>query len=239
MTPARSRRAHNCAARGSGLQTAHTEGRFHEDKITNSRADLQELRIVISGRCWVRTNGGQSNQLLALSLARGFRHFWSGDYQACVHVVAPKVEAAARVLLLELDEGIYRLQAARDPGQYPGLYPLLHELEDLALDESWAYFLRWLLLGPTGQNIRNEVAHGFVGDISPVYAALVLRAAALLISIAGPQPASATHGTDGGPHRTSDLTELSRRDRDEVLSMLRVPVREPAARPGDGRWPTP
>jgi hypothetical protein len=66
-----------------------------------------------------------------------------------------------------LDEGIYRLEVAKDPGQYPDLYVLLQELEKLALDESWAYFLRWLLLGPLGMNIRNEVADGFVAEGKP------------------------------------------------------------------------
>ena len=142
-----------------------------------------ELAAFLSGN-------GQTDQTLALSLARGFRHFWSGDYEACVHVVVPKVEAAARALLRELDEGIYRVQVARTRA-VPGLYVLLQELEKLALDESWAYFLRWLLLVPPGMNIRNEIAHGFVGDTSPVYAALILRAAALLITVVAPQPPSA------------------------------------------------
>ncbi len=39
-------------------------------------------------------------------------------------------------------------------------------------------------------SIRNEVAHGFVTEISPVYAALILRAA-LLITVVAPQLPSA------------------------------------------------
>jgi hypothetical protein len=141
---------------------------------------------------------GQTDQPLALSLARGFRHYWAGDYEASAHVVVPKIETAARALLRELDEGIYRLQVAKDPGQYPCLYVLLQELEKLALDESWAYFLRSLLLGPLGMNIRNEVAHGFVTDVSPVYTALTLRAAAPLITVVTPQPPSAARGQPRG-----------------------------------------
>jgi Domain of unknown function (DUF4209) len=177
------------------------------------------------------SGNGQTDQSLALSLASGFRHYWSGDYEACVHVVVPKIEAAARALLRELDEGIYRLQVAKDPGQYPGLYVLLLELEKLALDESWAYFLRWLLLGPTGMNIRNEVAHGFVGDISPVYAALALRAAALLISIVAPQPPSAVRRAGSEEGDVADLAELPGRDRDDILLALGMPVRDPVPFP--------
>jgi hypothetical protein len=178
------------------------------------------------------SGNGQTDQALALSLARGFRHFWSGDYEACVYVVVPKIEAAARALLRELDEGIYRVQVARDPGQYPGLYVLLQELEKSALDESWAYFLRWLLLGPPGMNIRNETAHGFVGDISPVYATLVLRAAALLITVVAPQPLSAASTAVRPEDDAVDLAELPGRDRDDILLALSRPVRDPVPFPG-------
>jgi len=174
------------------------------------------------------SGNGQSDSILATSLGRGLLHFWRSDYEACVHVVVPKVEAAARALLRELDEGIYRLQVGQDQGQYPGLYPLLQELEKLAMDESWTYFLRWLLLGPPGMNIRNDLAHGFVGDISPVYAALILRAAVLLITVAAPQPPSAARAAHDHP---ADLAPLPHRDRDDILTILKHPVPAPVPAP--------
>ena len=184
----------------------------------------EELAVFLS-------HDGQTDFAMAASLGRGLAHFWNGDYEACVHVVVPKVETAARALLRELDEGIYRLQVAQDPGQYPGLFGLLQELEKLALDESWAYFLRWLFLGPPGMNVRNDVAHGFVADISPAYAALVLRAAAMLITVAAPQPPSATRIGNAGDSAI-DLAELSLRDRDDILMLLRTPVPDPVSAPG-------
>lgn len=167
------------------------------------------------------SENGQADTRLAGSLARAFLHFWRGDYEACVQVAVPKVEAAARALLRELDEGIFRLQMGRDQGQYPMLYSLLKELETLALDESWTYFLRWLLLGPPGMNIRNDVAHGFTNDISPVYAALILRAAALLITITAPEPPSAVHLVADQP---ADVTPIPHRDREDILGLLSHPV---------------
>lgn len=155
---------------------------------------------------------------LARSLAKAFRHFWEGDYESCVHVAAPKFEAAARNLLRELDEGVYRVQAGKDPGGYPGLYVLLDELEKLALDESWAYFFRWLLLGPYGANVRNEVAHGFVFDISPTYAALTLRAVSVLVAVAGPP----IPGSIDPDSMESDVEP--RRGREEVLGLLAAPL---------------
>ena len=78
-----------------------------------------------------------------------FRHYWAGDYEASVHVVVPKIETAARALLRELDEGIYRVQVAKDPGQYPGLYVLLQELQKLSLDGSWAISCAGCSSGPS------------------------------------------------------------------------------------------
>ncbi|MFI1236827.1 DUF4209 domain-containing protein [Nocardia salmonicida] len=127
---------------------------------------------------------GAVDPRLARSLAKGFGYFWARDHEAVAGIVIPKIEAAARALLRALDEGIYQLQAAKNPGNYPYLPVLLDELEKLALEEDWAYFLRWLLLGPIGLNLRNEYAHGFIDDVGPVQAAMLLRAAVVLITAA-------------------------------------------------------
>ena len=175
------------------------------------------------------SENGQSDSVLAASLARAFLHFWRGDYEACAHVAVPKIEAAARVLLRELDEGIYKLQMGKDQGQYLMLYSLLKELEKLAMDESWTYFLRWLLLAPPGMNIRNDLAHGFTRGISPVYAALILRAAAMLITVTAPQPPSAAHAAVAD--QPADLAPLPHRDRDDILGLLSHPVPSPVPAP--------
>jgi hypothetical protein len=175
------------------------------------------------------SENGQSDSALAASLARAFLHFWQGDYEACAHVAVPKIEAAARVLLRELDEGIYKLQLGKDQGQYPVLYSLLKELEQLAMDESWTYFLRWLLLAPPGMNIRNDLAHGFISVISPVYAVLILRAAAMLITVTAPQPPAAAHVA--AADQPADLAPLPHRDRDDILGLLSYPVSSPVPAP--------
>ena len=175
------------------------------------------------------SENGQSDSVLAASLARAFLHFWRGDYEACAHVAVPKIEAAARVLLRELDEGIYKLQLGKDQGQYPMLYSLLKELEKLAMDESWTYFLRWLLLARPGMNIRNDLAHGFTSGISPVYAALILRAAAMLITVTAPQSPSAARSA--AADQPADLAPLPHRDRDDILGLLSHPVSSPVPAP--------
>jgi hypothetical protein len=106
------------------------------------------------------------------------------------------------------------------PGRVPGAHVLLDELEKLALDEGWAYFFRWLLLGPYGANVRNEVAHGFVFDISSTYAALTLRAVSVLVTVAGP-PVPHTLGPDAGDEEREDVAS---RDRTTVLGLLASPL---------------
>lgn len=162
-------------------------------------------------------NGCRDLQL-AHGLARAFTHYFKGDFESSAAVALPKFEAAARSLLRELDEGIYRVQVGHDPGGYVGLYVLLDELENVALDESWAYFLRWLLLGPYGANLRNDIAHGFVFDPGPVYTALLLRAVSLLVLVADTLPED-----DYAPEAGIDAVQI--RTKEEVRAALADPVR--------------
>jgi hypothetical protein len=164
-----------------------------------------DLLVVLSGN-------GRWDQGLAASVAKAFLHFWNDDYESCIAVALPKIETAVRALLLELGEPIFRTQLGSNPGDYSSLHELLRKLEDLALDESWAYFLRWLLISPHGPNLRNDFAHGLVKNFSPVNAALVLKAATMLSTIVPPQ-------LDG-----KDPTSTS--DRDELLSRLAEPTPE-------------
>lgn len=160
---------------------------------------------------------GCGDPQLAGGLARGFRHYFERDYESCAAVVVPMIEAAARSLLRELDEGIYRVQVGNDPGGYVGLYVLLEELEKLALDESWAFFFRWLLLGPYGANLRNDLTHGIIFDPGPVYTALLLRAASVLVLVAETLPTDDDLPEVGSQHAAG-------RRRQAVLDSLADPV---------------
>ncbi len=162
-------------------------------------------------------DAGCRDPQLAQGLARGFKHYFDRDYESCAAVTIPKFEAAARRLLRELDEGIYRVQVGNDPGGYVGLYNLLDELKKLALDESWAYFFEWLLLGPYGANLRNDVAHGFVFDPGPVFGALLLRAVSVLVLVADVLP-------EDGAGPIAGVEQMSARPRQAVLDSLADPV---------------
>ena len=133
-----------------------------------------------------------------------------------MHVVVPKAEAAARALLVELDEGIYRIGLGKILVSTPASTfswtnsrtrprRIMGVLPALALPRAvW-------------HEHRNEIAHGFVTDVGPVYAALVLlRAASMLITVAAPQPPSTVAGACHSGDRAVDLAELPIRDRDDV-----------------------
>jgi hypothetical protein len=101
--------------------------------------------------------------------------------------VVPAIEAVARYLVLATDTGIYRLQKNQTPGQFPGLgvlLPLLTELHQLP--ESRSRFLAALLTHPGGLNLRNRMAHGYIGRVGPPIAAVLIHAALSLAAIAPP-----------------------------------------------------
>ena len=64
---------------------------------------------------------------------------------------------------------------------YPtGLGALLPDLRKAGLNESWYRFLHTYLASVAGTNIRNELLHGFVDEITEPASALILTAALYL-----------------------------------------------------------
>ncbi|MFG2867676.1 hypothetical protein [Streptomyces sp. NPDC048338] len=129
----------------------------------------------------------------AKTLAKGLILYWVGEFDACVHLVVPKIEASIRALLLELNEPVYKVQVGDGVGQFPGLGALLPYLTENGFDPDWERFLRTFLLGD-GMNVRNLVAHGFMDNASREQAALALRAYSLLVLITSHEHAE----TDAG-----------------------------------------
>ncbi len=167
---------------------------------------------------------GAGDRGLAQSLVDAFGLFWAGQFDAATHLIVPKVEAALRLILRECDVAIYRTQVGKDQGGYPGLYDLLREIEEVGFDPDWAYFLRWLLLGPHGRNLRNDIAHGLVGGAGPAEAALALRAASLVILVAGPGAVPDWDNEADGRPLTSGATSIRARSRDHLVWLLDSPV---------------
>lgn len=169
------------------------------------------------------------DERLARVLAHGLHYFWRDDFEACVHVVIPKMETALRGLLRELDEAVYQEQVGNDPGGFPGMYVMLRAIEKLGFDPDWVYFLKTLLLEPPGRNIRNDLAHGSLPDVGPVYAALVLRAAALLIVLTPPQPGGL--GDSSGNRPPLVTAEERAAARAALLARIAAPLADPVSLP--------
>lgn len=157
---------------------------------------------------FLRRTGGDATLMNVLATA--LQLFWVAEYDAAVHLAVPKVEAAARALLLEINEPVYRAAVGDATGQFPGLGVLLSLLVDNGFDRDWERFLRTFLLGD-GSNVRNLAAHGFLHNVDPLNAAAALRALAVLALIA-PGPAvqrdaatvkgALANPTGTRPHRT-------------------------------------
>lgn len=135
-----------------------------------------ELTDFIGRQSWVTPED-------SANVARCLIRFWTGDFDGCSYIVATKIEAIARRLVVALGVGIYRLQREQTPGQYPGLGVLLEALKEKGLPEGWYRFIRTVCTGPEGMNLRNEIAHGFVPALSSVGAVLLLQSAMFLTQI--------------------------------------------------------
>jgi hypothetical protein len=170
---------------------------------------------------------GRGNFELSLVLARALRHYWAGDAEACIHIAVPRIESAARLILRELDVAIYRTQLGQRPGVYPQLAVLLDCLANLDFDESWLYFLRWLLVNHQGKNLRNEIAHGRVKGTSPADAAMVIRALLLLALLCGPGNADDIDADLTSPDAAAQAPTTSVPTRDLRQAVLRPVAHHP------------
>lgn len=175
---------------------------------------------------WLMAEAGCRDPRLAQRLAEALVLFWERRYDACLHVIVPRIETALRSLLRECDVAVFRTQVGAAPGGYIGLQPLISALRAEHFDEDWAYFLQWLLLDP-GLNLRNDVAHGLVGHVAPATAALALRAAGLLILLAADPEALGWDGDLDGRQATETTAPTVLRSREELHALLRTPVESP------------
>ncbi|WP_138443016.1 DUF4209 domain-containing protein [Sinomonas susongensis] len=119
-------------------------------------------------------------QALGRALARDFLRHFGGDAEGAAYSTAPRVEALARAITLAIPLPVYRTQREKTPGQYPGLGALMPGLIEAGLDESWGRYITTLLASPIGENLRNELLHGFVSEVGELATALILVAALYL-----------------------------------------------------------
>lgn len=96
--------------------------------------------------------------------ARGLHYGYSGDFGTAVFLLVPAIEALVRSRLKNAGELTSTISNGGTENEL-GLSALMDN--DRVVDifgEDVAFELRALLCGPLGANLRNEVAHGLVGD---------------------------------------------------------------------------
>lgn len=144
-----------------------------EEILLAHRVDRQDLGNLIQYSPWVPLGHAES---IVRALVAGFQ----GDMLIAAHLVPPQLEALVRHVV-ELRGGSTSML---EPGGVQPERPLavLLEMPEAleAFDVDGVFELQDLLVDPLGTNLRNEVAHGLLGD-SGLFGTEVLYAWWLLL----------------------------------------------------------
>jgi hypothetical protein len=125
--------------------------------------------------------------VIAERLARAVELFWLGQYDECVHVILPRLEAVIRNMCRDMGFVVIKEPQGAKPGGVRTLGELIRGLKG-HYDESWRRYLWNLLAEPLGTNLRNLYLHGLVPPGSREHAALLVQAACHLRLVRiGPQ----------------------------------------------------
>ena len=124
---------------------------------TDHRLHIGDFQALAAGSAIVpSTNEGV--------FARGLHYGYSGDFGAAVHLLVPAIEALVRLHLANAGERTSAISADGNENEI-GLSALMENERVVDIfGEDVAFELRALLCGPIGPNLRNEVAHGLIGD---------------------------------------------------------------------------
>lgn len=162
---------------------AEVTARSLEGLMARFTPSSEELAEIISAPPHVSTSVG-------VSLAKALQAFHETRWEEAATVSMPKIETLSRARLAAVGDLQFEVQRGQKRGQYPQLGAMLPKLKQ-QLDSSWYRFLRTFLVSPFGPNFRNELAHGFVDDVSRCNAALTLLTALHLALT--PIPAADNH----------------------------------------------
>lgn len=99
---------------------------------------------------------------VAERLAASVGHFLNGDYDECVLVALPRIEAVVRNMVARTGQSVWSEPGGRS--RFGQQHPLGRLLTNLAgnLDEDWLRYLWTLLSNPLGPNLRNLHLHGLI-----------------------------------------------------------------------------
>lgn len=127
-------------------------------------------------------------------IARGFELYSLEQYDDCVHVLVPRIEAALRELAAAAGIPVIVPPREEEPGGVATLGAVLSALKG-PLDEGWRVYVQTVLTDRLALNLRNTVAHGTRPSFGRRDAALLVHIACFLISlnITMPEPPAPAH----------------------------------------------
>ena len=101
--------------------------------------------------------------LVGYGLHRGFEF----DFPTAVHILAPQLEKIVRDMVRDRGGNVSTIDPATSVENYIALGSLLDKPEALdALGEDLLFEIRSIFTDKRGPNLRNDVAHGEMNDVS-------------------------------------------------------------------------
>lgn len=116
--------------------------------------------------------------------------FWAGRYPDAARAAFPLVEASARGILLALNEPLFRIETGDTEGRFPSLETYADRLQEHDFDLDWLRTIR----NPIA-SLRNALAHGHRLSPTRADAALLLRTAGLMVTLAAPNTSATDRAT--------------------------------------------
>jgi hypothetical protein len=156
---------------GPDREAAATVRAFAQRSVIMAGLAPLSLQVLRDLGTWSEANVSAAIYDLDIDLGRacepGLAAFEAGQFWTALHVLAPRLERAIRLLGHRLDAPIHRVTSAQRL-MWAMLDPMLEDaVIRLALGEDFARELQALFTSEYGLNIRNNVAHG-AADIDSV-----------------------------------------------------------------------
>jgi len=87
-------------------------------------------------------------------------HLFEQNHSAAVHIGMSQLEAVIRELVVDNQRSILSIDEETGELGRRSLGSLLYQIEG-EVSESWITYLRYRYTSPSGQNVRNKIAHGY------------------------------------------------------------------------------
>ena len=116
-------------------------------------------------------------------LGRSLQLYWEQQFDESAHVLVPRLESILRDIARA--DGIVISKPAQE-GRFAGYISLsivMAKLRELHADTPWLDYLEALLCDPLAINLRNDIAHGIIGRVGQVHAALLIQVACFVARI--------------------------------------------------------